>query len=63
VRPSISIPTIEALKARIDAIIDAATKIGALDEDALAELSAGIAEQLLCRVGCGAGRDSEISGG
>jgi hypothetical protein len=34
------------LKARTDAILDAAGKTGALDEDALAELPSGIAEQL-----------------
>jgi hypothetical protein len=37
---------IEALKARIDAILDAAEKTGALDENALAELPSGLAEQL-----------------
>ncbi|HWN52788.1 MAG TPA: tetratricopeptide repeat protein, partial [Xanthobacteraceae bacterium] len=37
---------IEALKARIDEMFDAATKTGALDEDALAELPSGLAEQL-----------------
>jgi hypothetical protein len=37
---------IEALKARIDAIFDAAEKVGALDEDVLAELPSGLAEQL-----------------
>jgi hypothetical protein len=37
---------IEALKARIDAIVGAAMKTGTLDEDALAELPSGLAEQL-----------------
>jgi tetratricopeptide (TPR) repeat protein len=36
----------EAQKAKIDAILDAAGKTGALDEDALAELPSGLAEQL-----------------
>jgi len=37
---------IEALKAKVDAILDTAGKTGALDEDALAELPSGLAEQL-----------------
>jgi hypothetical protein len=38
--------SVEALKAKIDAILDAAGKTGALDEDALAELPSRLAEQL-----------------
>jgi tetratricopeptide (TPR) repeat protein len=38
--------TEEALKARVDAILDAAGKTGALDEDALADLPSGLAERL-----------------
>jgi tetratricopeptide (TPR) repeat protein len=37
---------VEAQKAKIDAILDAAGKTGALDENALAELPSGLAEQL-----------------
>jgi tetratricopeptide (TPR) repeat protein len=37
---------IEVLKAKIDAIVDAAEKAGALDEGALAELPSGLAEQV-----------------
>jgi tetratricopeptide (TPR) repeat protein len=36
----------EAMKSKIDAILNAAEKGGALDEDALAELPSGLAEQL-----------------
>jgi hypothetical protein len=36
-------PASEALKAKIDAIVDAARKTGALDEGALAELSSELA--------------------
>jgi tetratricopeptide (TPR) repeat protein len=36
----------DALKAKIDAILDAAKKTGALNENALAELPSGLAEQL-----------------
>jgi tetratricopeptide (TPR) repeat protein len=49
-----------ALKAKIDAILDAAEKAGALDEDALAELPSGLAQQLraawaAARAGAGKG--------
>ena len=37
---------VQTLKARIDAILDAAEKAGALDEDALAELPSGLAKRL-----------------
>jgi hypothetical protein len=37
---------VEALKAKVGAILDAAEKTGALDENALAELPAGIADRL-----------------
>jgi len=36
----------EAMKAKVDAILDAVEKTGVLDEDALAELPSGLAEQL-----------------
>jgi hypothetical protein len=37
---------VEALKARVDAIVDAAEKTGTLDENTLAELPTGLADQL-----------------
>ena len=37
---------IDSLKAKVDAILDAAEKTGALNEDALAELPSGLAERL-----------------
>jgi tetratricopeptide (TPR) repeat protein len=51
---------VEARKAKIDAILDAAGKTGALNEDALAELPSGLAEQLraawaAARAGAGKG--------
>jgi tetratricopeptide (TPR) repeat protein len=55
---------IEALKARIDAIVDAAMKAGALDEGALAELPSGLAEQLRAAwAAAHAGSDAENPGG
>jgi hypothetical protein len=55
---------VEVPKAKIGAILAAAEKTGALDENALAELPAGIAEQLRAAWAAGrAGPDSEIPGG
>jgi tetratricopeptide (TPR) repeat protein len=54
----------EALKAKIDAIVDAVQKTGALDEDALAELPPDIAGQV--RAACAAaqaGSGGEKTGG
>jgi hypothetical protein len=51
---------IEALEATVDAILEAAEKTGALDEDALAEFPSGLAERLraawaAARAGAGKG--------
>jgi tetratricopeptide (TPR) repeat protein len=55
---------IEALKAKIDAILDAPEKTGALDEDALAELPSALAEQLRAAWAAGhSGSGTENPGG